>query len=120
VYDNNLKKPHPAALGRLPLRRVNSIDVEEWLKTLKMAPATRSKIRNVMRMVYRHAIRWGMAGAARESYCPGSGWRLEAEADTSHPHGYTHARMETKRVAQSKVVDILFDRKPQPELEATA
>jgi integrase len=33
---------------------------------------------------------------------------------------YTHARMETKRIAQSKVVDILFDRKPQPELEATA
>jgi site-specific recombinase XerD len=32
---------------------------------------------------------------------------------------YTHA-LETKQVAQSKVVDILFDRKPQPELEATA
>jgi integrase len=33
---------------------------------------------------------------------------------------YTRARMETKRVAQSRVVDLLFDHKPQPQLGATA
>ncbi|EQD73046.1 Integrase, catalytic core, phage domain protein, partial [mine drainage metagenome] len=27
---------------------------------------------------------------------------------------YTHARMEKKRIAQSKVVDVLFNRSPQP------
>jgi hypothetical protein len=31
--------------------------VEEWLKYLELAQATRSKIRNVMSVVFNHAIR---------------------------------------------------------------
>jgi hypothetical protein len=33
---------------------------------------------------------------------------------------YAHPRMETKRIAQSRVADILFDHKPQSCLDATA
>jgi integrase len=62
VYDNNLRNHILPHWGDYPLRRVNSIDVEEWLKTLKMAPATRTKIRNIMSTVFRHAIRWGWLG----------------------------------------------------------
>ena len=36
--------------------------VEEWLKSLSSAPGTKAKIRNVMSMVFRHAIRWGWLG----------------------------------------------------------
>ncbi|EQD46304.1 integrase family protein, partial [mine drainage metagenome] len=34
-------------------------EVEDWLKSLQLAPASRAKIRNVMSMIFRHGIRWG-------------------------------------------------------------
>jgi integrase len=48
--------------GHFPLRRVTTIQVEEWLKSLPHAPGTKAKIRNVMSMLFRHAIRWGWLG----------------------------------------------------------
>lgn len=38
---------------------VKTIEVEAWLKSLKLAPASKAKIRNVMSMIFRHAMRWG-------------------------------------------------------------
>jgi integrase len=48
--------------GGHPLRRVTSVKVEEWLRSLASAPGTKAKIRNVMSMIFRHAIRWGWLG----------------------------------------------------------
>ncbi len=59
VYNGNLKLYIVPRWGDYPLRRVTSVEVEEWLKTLKLAPSSRAKIRNLMSTVFRHAIRWG-------------------------------------------------------------
>ena len=59
VYNGNLKLYIVPRWGKYPLRRVTSVEVEEWLKTLKLAPSSRAKIRNLMSTVFRHAIRWG-------------------------------------------------------------
>lgn len=48
--------------GEYPLQRVTSVEVEEWLKVLKLAPSSRAKIRNLMSTVFCHAIRWGWIG----------------------------------------------------------
>jgi integrase len=62
VYNTNLKLYIVPRWGDYPLRRVSSVEVEEWLKTLKLAPSSRAKIRNLMSTVFRHAIRWGWIG----------------------------------------------------------
>jgi len=62
VYNTNLKLYIVPRWGDYPLRRVSSVEVEEWLKTLKLAPSSRAKIRNLMSTVFRHAIRWGWVG----------------------------------------------------------
>ena len=59
VYSGNLKLYIVPRWGDYPLRRVTSVEVEAWLKTLKLAPSSRAKIRNLMSTVFRHAIRWG-------------------------------------------------------------
>jgi site-specific recombinase XerD len=43
--------------GTSYLQDVRTVDVELWLHTLKFAPGTRSKIRNIMSAVFNHAIR---------------------------------------------------------------
>lgn len=43
--------------GALYLSDIRTVDVEMWLHTLKYAPGTRSKIRNIMSAVFNHAIR---------------------------------------------------------------
>jgi integrase len=43
--------------GTAYLQDVRTVDVELWLHTLKFAPGTRSKIRNIMSAVFNHAIR---------------------------------------------------------------
>ena len=59
VYNSNLKLYIVPRWGEYPLRRVASVEVEDWLKTLKLAPSSRAKIRYLMSTVFRHAIRWG-------------------------------------------------------------
>jgi len=41
------------------LEAIKTIEVEDWLRSLKLAPASKAKIRNVMSMIFRHAMRWG-------------------------------------------------------------
>lgn len=62
VYNSVLKNHLLPKWGGFPLRRIRTIEVEDWLKSLKLAPASKAKIRNVMSMVMRHAIRWGWLG----------------------------------------------------------
>ena len=44
---------------RLP--DVKSIPIEQWLKSLALAPGSKAKIRNIMSTLYSHAIRWERA-----------------------------------------------------------
>jgi len=44
--------------GDKALSDVRTVQVEEWLHSLPLAPGTRSKIRNVMSAVFNHAIRY--------------------------------------------------------------
>ena len=39
--------------------KVTTVDVEDWLKSLELAPASRAKVRNVLSMIFRHGMRWG-------------------------------------------------------------
>lgn len=63
MYNSNLKLYVLPRWEDYPLRRVTSIEVEDWLKTLKyLAAGSRAKIRNLMSTIFRHAIRWGWIG----------------------------------------------------------
>jgi integrase len=42
------------------LDQVKTIDVERWLRSLKLAPASKCKIKNIMSAVFSHAKRHGM------------------------------------------------------------
>jgi hypothetical protein len=44
--------------GEKWLSDVRTVEVEEWLHSLPFAPATKSKIRNIMSAVFNHAIRY--------------------------------------------------------------
>jgi hypothetical protein len=44
--------------GEKWLSDVRTVEVEEWLHFLPNAPATKSKIRNIMSAVFNHAIRY--------------------------------------------------------------
>jgi site-specific recombinase XerD len=43
--------------GAKHLSDVRTVEVEEWLHSLDYAPATKSKIRNIMSALFNHAIR---------------------------------------------------------------
>lgn len=62
VYEGNLKNHIVPRWGDYEIREIASVEVEEWLDRLKMAPASRAKIRNQMSTVFRHGIRWGWIG----------------------------------------------------------
>ncbi len=44
--------------GESRLSEVRTIKVEEWLKLLELAPASRAKVKAVFRQIYTHAIRY--------------------------------------------------------------
>ena len=56
-FSNNLKQHIVPKWGQCRLSGVRTIAVEEWLYSLPLAPATRSKIRNQMSAIYTHGIR---------------------------------------------------------------
>jgi hypothetical protein len=60
-----------------------------------------------------------VAGRDRQRRKGGAGVNAHAKLGTTMEI-YAHPRMETKRIAQSRVADILFDHKPQSCLDATA
>jgi integrase len=62
VYENNLKNHIERRWGPYKIRDITSVEVEEWLNHLKLAPSSRAKLRNQMSTVFRHGIRWGWIG----------------------------------------------------------
>ena len=62
VYEGNLKNHILPRWGDYEIYEIASVEVEEWLDELKMAPASRAKLRNQMSTVFRHGIRWGWVG----------------------------------------------------------
>jgi integrase len=62
VYENNLKIHIEPRWGHYQIRDITSVEVEEWLNHLKLAPSSRAKLRNQMSTVFRHGIRWGWIG----------------------------------------------------------
>jgi integrase len=58
-YISNLENHIVPRWGDYPPGRVTTIEVEEWLKSLKLAPGSRAKVRNVLSMIFRHGMRWG-------------------------------------------------------------
>jgi len=62
VYNSILNHYVVPRWGKCSLFRISTIEVEIWLRSLELAPSSRTKIRNVMSMVFRHAIRWGWLG----------------------------------------------------------
>jgi integrase len=46
------------AWGSRLLNEVKAVDVEDWLGKLDLAPASRKKIRDIMHLLYEHAIRY--------------------------------------------------------------
>jgi len=52
------QKMDSSALKSYRLRDVKSVVVEEWLKMLPLANGSRAKIRNIMHVIFNHAIRW--------------------------------------------------------------
>ncbi len=62
VYEGSLKNHIVPRWGSYELREIFSVEVEEWLDRLSLAPSSRAKLRNIMSTVFRHGIRWGWIG----------------------------------------------------------
>lgn len=62
VYESNLKNHIVPRWGCYKLRDFRSVEVEEWLDSLNLAPSSRAKLRNQMSAIFRHGIRWGWIG----------------------------------------------------------
>jgi len=56
-FKGNLKLYIVPKWGKFRLSAVRTVAIEEWLQTLALAPATRTKIRNQMSAVFTHGIR---------------------------------------------------------------
>ena len=57
AYAGYLEKWIDPRWGQYKLMKVRAVEVESWLKSLSLAPGTRSKIRNVMSLLFNHGRR---------------------------------------------------------------
>ncbi|WP_433965137.1 tyrosine-type recombinase/integrase [Tunturiibacter gelidiferens] len=57
-FKGNLKLYIVPKWGKYRLSEVRTVAVEQWLHTLELAPATRTKIRNQMSAIFTHGIRY--------------------------------------------------------------
>ena len=58
TYEGYLKKWILPRWKSYRLQDVKALQVEQWLKSLPLAPGSKAKIRNIMSALYSHAIRW--------------------------------------------------------------
>lgn len=58
-YISNLENHIVPRWGDYLPGRITTIEVEEWLQSLALAPASKAKVRNVLSMIFRHGMRWG-------------------------------------------------------------
>lgn len=61
TYEGYLKKWILPRWKSYRLQDVKAVQVEQWLKSLALAPGSKAKIRNIMSALYSHAIRWEWA-----------------------------------------------------------
>jgi integrase len=57
-YRSLMKKWIQPKWGDVPLAEVHTLEVEHWLKSLKLARKTRANIRNLMHVIFECARRW--------------------------------------------------------------
>ena len=60
VYGGFLKMHIEPVWGSYRLDQIRTVTVERWLRSLPLAPGTKTKIRNIMSAVFNHAKRHGM------------------------------------------------------------
>jgi integrase len=58
TYEGYLKKWILPRWRSYRLQDVKAVHVEQWLKSISLAPGSKAKIRNIMSALYSHAIRW--------------------------------------------------------------
>jgi len=58
TYEGYLKKWILPRWRSYCISDVKAVQVEEWLRSLPLAPGSKAKIRNIMSALYSHAIRW--------------------------------------------------------------
>ena len=58
VYTGYLKTWILPMWEALSLSDVRSVEVENWLKAVRLAPGTKAKLRNLMHAIFNHAMRW--------------------------------------------------------------
>jgi len=58
TYEGYLKKWILPRWKSYRLPDVKAVQVEQWLKSLPLAPGSKAKIRNIMSALYSHALRW--------------------------------------------------------------
>jgi integrase len=63
VYGNHFDNHILPKWQEYRLQDVRAVSVESWLGQLSLAPATRSKTRNILSALYEHAMRYGWATA---------------------------------------------------------
>jgi integrase len=63
VYEGFLDRHIEPKWGHVRLDQMKAVEVETWLRTLELAPATKSKIRNIMSAVFAHAVRYCIVSA---------------------------------------------------------
>jgi integrase len=61
TYEGYLKKWILPRWKSYRLLDVKAVQVEQWLKSLPLAPGSRAKVRNIMSALYSHALRWEWA-----------------------------------------------------------
>jgi integrase len=57
VYSDFLRLYVQPKWGDAELREVRAVSVEKWLRTLPLTRGTKSKVRNIMSVLFNHAIR---------------------------------------------------------------
>jgi integrase len=58
TYEGYLKKWILPRWKSYRLPDVKAVQVEQWLKSIPLAPGSKAKIRNIMSALYSHALRW--------------------------------------------------------------
>lgn len=61
VYSGYLKTWILPKWAEHSLSDVKAVAVESWLKTVKLSPGTKAKLRNLMHAIFNHAMRWEFA-----------------------------------------------------------
>lgn len=58
TYEGYIRKWIAPTWGSRALNEVRAVDVEDWLGDLGLAPGSKKKIRDIMHLLYEHAIRY--------------------------------------------------------------